>query len=78
MPSNYEAVKRYYAENCIEFKIRALKAEGQRIRDYAAANGASIQSLFLAAVADYMDSGKVPEPVKRGHKPSKPSGGDAD
>lgn len=78
MPSNYEAVKRYYAENCIEFKLRALKTDGQRIRDYAAANGVSIQSLFLAAVADYMDSGKVPEPVKRGPKSSKPIGGDAE
>ena len=69
MSSNYKTVKAYYAENCLEFKIRALKAEGQAIKDYASANGCSVQALFLAAVSEYMEQGKAPAAVKRGRKP---------
>ena len=72
-----EAVKRCQATTDA-IMIRPPLEDGRRIREYADRNGVSVQSLFLAAVADYMDSGKVPEPVKRGPRPSKPSGGDAE
>jgi hypothetical protein len=65
---NSEAVKKYYSENCTEFKIRQLKEDAQAIKDYAASHGCSVQALFLAAVADYMAQDKTPEEVKRGRK----------
>lgn len=65
---NSEAVKKYYSENCTEFKIRQLKEDAQAVKDYAAAHGCSVQALFLAAVADYMARDKTPEEVKRGRK----------
>ena len=71
MSKNSEAVKKYYSENCTEFKIRQLKEDAQAVKDYAAAHGCSVQALFLAAVADYMEQGKTPEEVKRGRKKSK-------
>ena len=69
MSSNYENVKRYYAENCVEFKVRQAKADAQAVKNYAAEHGCSVQALFLAAVADYMEQGKTPPEVKRGRKP---------
>ena len=68
---NSEAVKKYYSENCTEFKIRQLKEDAQAVKDYAAAHGCSVQALFLAAVADYMAQDKTPEEVKRGRKKAK-------
>lgn len=68
---NSEAVKKYYSENCTEFKIRQLKDDAQTVKDYAAAHGCSVQALFLAAVADYMAQDKTPEEVKRGRKKAK-------
>lgn len=68
MSSNYENVKKYYAENCVEFKIRQAKADAQAVKDYAAEHGCSVQALFLAAVSDYMRQGKTPPEVKRGRK----------
>jgi hypothetical protein len=68
MSKNSEAVKKYYSENCTEFKIRQLKEDAQAVKDYAAAHGCSVQALFLAAVADYMAQDKTPEEVKRGRK----------
>ena len=68
MSKGSEAVKKYYSENCTEFKIRQLKEDAQKVKDYAAEHGCSVQSLFLAAVADYMEQGKVPDEVKRGRK----------
>jgi GTP cyclohydrolase FolE2 len=68
MSKNSEAVKKYYAENCIEFKIRQAKADAQAVKEYAAEHGCSVQALFLAAVQDYMKQGKTPEEVKRGRK----------
>ena len=52
---NSEAVKKHYAEKCDAFKIRPRKAEGQTIREYAAAHGMSVQGLFLEAVREYME-----------------------
>lgn len=71
MSKNSEAVKKYYSENCTEFKIRQIKAEAQAVKDYAAEHGCSVQALFLAAVADYMAQGKTPDEVKRGRKKAK-------
>lgn len=71
MSKNSEAVKKYYSENCTEFKIRQLKADAQAVKDYASAHGCSVQALFLAAVADYMEQGKTPDEVKRGRKKAK-------
>lgn len=71
MSKNSEAVKKYYSENCTEFKIRQLKEDAQAVKDYAAAHGCSVQALFLAAVADYMAQDKTPEEVKRGRKKAK-------
>ena len=71
MSKNSEAVKKYYAENCAEFKLRQAKQEAQEVKDYAAAHGCSVQALFLAAVRDYMAQGKTPEEVKRGRKSKK-------
>ena len=68
MSRGSEAVKKYYSENCVEWKIRAINAEGEAIKAYATACGCSVQSLFLAAVKDYMERGLVPEAVKRGRK----------
>ena len=68
MSKNSEAVKKYYSENCTEFKIRQFKEDAQTVKDYAAAHGCSVQALFLAAVADYMAQDKTPEEVKRGRK----------
>ena len=51
--TNAEAVKRYHAK-MDEFKIRPSKEEGKAIREYAARTGISVQSLFLAALRDYM------------------------
>lgn len=71
MRKNSEAVKKYYSENCTEFKIRQIKEDAQAVKDYAAAHGCSVQALFLAAVRDYMAQGKTPEEVKRGRKSKK-------
>lgn len=71
MSKNSEAVKKYYSENCTEFKIRQIKEDAQAVKDYAAAHGCSVQALFLAAVRDYMAQGKTPEEVKRGRKSKK-------
>ena len=71
MSKHSEAVKKYYAENCTEFKIRQFKADAQAVKDYAAEHGCSVQALFLAAVADYMAQGKTPDEVKRGRKKAK-------
>lgn len=71
MSKNSEAVKKYYSENCTEFKIRQIKEEAQAVKDYAAAHGCSVQALFLAAVRDYMAQGKTPKEVKRGRKSKK-------
>lgn len=68
MSKNSEAVKKYYSENCTEFKIRAINSEGEVIKAYAASCGCSAQSLFLAAVKYYMELGLVPDAVKRGRK----------
>ena len=51
--TNAEAVKRYHAK-IDEFKIRPRKDEGQKIREWAAAHGMSVQGLFLVAVREYM------------------------
>ena len=67
--SNYDNVKRYFAENCKTYTIRAPKADAQVLDEYAAAHGCSVQALFLAAVADYMAQGKAPSAVTRGRKP---------
>ena len=62
MSKNSEAVKKHYAEKCDAFKIRPHKAEGQAIRDYAAAHNMSVQGLFLVAVREYMAShNKAPQ-----------------
>ena len=66
--ANSERVKKYYAESCTEFKIRQQKADAQAVKDYAVEHGCSVQTLFLAAVADYMAQGKTPSAVKRGRK----------
>lgn len=50
---NAAAVKRYHAK-LDEFKIRPTKEEGQQIREYAAANGMSVQGLFLTALRYYI------------------------
>ena len=68
MSSSYEAVKRYYENNCTEFKIRQVKEDAQAVKDYAAEHGCSVQALFLAAVKDYMEQNKTPSEVKRGRK----------
>ena len=54
MSKNSEAVKKHYAEKCDAFKIRPHKAEGQAIREYAAAHNMSVQGLFLEALREYM------------------------
>ena len=51
--TNAEAVKRYHAK-MDEFKIRPSKDEGQKIREWAAAHGMSVQGLFLVAVRYYI------------------------
>lgn len=51
---NKEAVKKYQAK-MDAFKVRPSAEDGQRIREYAAATGKSIQGLFLEAVREYMD-----------------------
>ena len=71
MSKGSEAVKKYYSENCTDFKIRQLKEDAQKVKDYAVEHGCSVQALFLAAVADYMEQGKVPDEVKRGRKKNK-------
>ena len=50
---NKDAVKAYQAK-MDAFKIRPNKAEGQKIRQFAAAHGMSVQGLFLEAVREYM------------------------
>lgn len=50
---NKDAVKSYQAK-MDAFKIRPSKAEGQVIRQFAAAHGMSVQGLFLEAVREYM------------------------
>lgn len=50
---NAEAVKRYQGK-LDEFKIRPYKEEGQKIRQFAANKGISVQELFLTAVREYM------------------------
>ena len=50
---NKDAVKAYQAK-MDAFKIRPSKAEGQVIRQFAAAHGMSVQGLFLEAVREYM------------------------
>ena len=55
--SNAEAVKKYH-QKLAEFKIRPYTDEGQKIRDYAAAHGMSVQGLFLEAVREYMENHK--------------------
>ena len=51
--SNAEAVKKHHAK-LDEFKIRPYKEEGQRIREFAASSGRSVQDLFLESVREYM------------------------
>ncbi len=53
--SNADAVKKYH-QKLDEFKIRPYTEEGQTIREYAAAHGVSVQSLFLEAVREYMEN----------------------
>lgn len=53
--ANREAVKAFYRENCMEFKVRPRKEEGQAFKDYAQATGTSVQQLFLQAVREYME-----------------------
>ena len=69
MSKNSERVKKYYAESCTEFKIRQPKADAQAVKDYAVEHGCSVQTLFLAAVTEYMAQDKTPSAVKRGRKP---------
>lgn len=52
--ANREAVKTFYREKCMEFKVRPRKEDGQAIKDYAQAIDMSVQKLFLEAVREYM------------------------
>lgn len=52
--ANRKAVKDFYANKCMEFKVRPRKKEGQEFKDYAQATGTSVQQLFLQAVREYM------------------------
>lgn len=52
--ANRKAVKDFYANKCMEFKVRPRKEEGQEFKDYAQATGTSVQQLFLQAVREYM------------------------
>lgn len=66
--TNAEAVKKYHKESLRDFRVRPVKAVGERIDKYADEHGCSVQSLFLAAVEEYMAAGKVPAEVKKGRK----------
>lgn len=50
---NKEAVKKYQSK-MDAFKVRPSAEDGQRIREYAAETGKSVQGLFLEAVREYM------------------------
>lgn len=52
--ANRAAVKAFYREKCMEFKVRPRTEEGQAFKDYAQATGTSVQQLFLQAVREYM------------------------
>ena len=56
---NLEAVKKYQGAHDA-FKLRPTLAEGQQIREYAAAHGMSVQGLFLEAVREYMTTHPAP------------------
>lgn len=58
--ANRKAVKDFYANKCMEFKVRPRKEEGQEFKDYAQATGTSVQQLFLQAVREYM----IRHPIK--------------
>lgn len=66
--SNADAVRKYHKESLRDFRVRPIKAVGERIDQYAVEHGCSVQSLFLAAVEEYMAAGKVPAEVKKGRK----------
>ena len=68
MPNDSKYMMNYFSEKCVTFNVRPQKSEGEAIKAYATACGCSVQSLFLAAVKDYMERGLVPEAVKRGRK----------
>lgn len=68
MPNDSKYMMEYYKQNCVTFNVRPQKEVGEAIKAYATACGCSVQTLFLAAVKDYMDRGLVPETVKRGRK----------
>ena len=51
--SNADAVRKYH-KKMEDFRVRPTKEEGKVIRDYAAANGMSVQGLFLTAVRAYI------------------------
>ena len=52
--ANREAVKTFYREKCMEFKVRPRKEDGQAIKDYAQSIDMSVQKFFLEAVKEYM------------------------
>ena len=52
--ANRKAVKDFYTNKCMEFKVRPRKEEGKEFKDYAQAVGTSVQQLFLQAVREYM------------------------
>ena len=52
--ANRKAVKDFYTNKCMEFKVRPRKEEGQAFKDYAQSVGTSVQQLFLQAVREYM------------------------
>lgn len=58
--ANREAVKKFYREKCIEFKVRPRIEEGEQIKQYAAVKKTSVQKLFLEAVREYM----IRHPIK--------------
>ena len=68
MPNDSKYMMDYFKDNCMTFNVRPQKEVGEMIKAYATDCGCSVQSLFLAAVKDYMDRGLVPDAVKRGRK----------
>jgi hypothetical protein len=68
MTNDSKYMMEYYKQNCVTFNVRPQKEVGEAIKAYATGCGCSVQTLFLAAVKDYMDRGLVPDAVKRGRK----------
>ena len=59
MMENKDYVRAHHAK-LKEYKVRPYKDEAERIGEYAAAMGMSVQGLFLEAVREYMNTHPVP------------------